>query len=318
MTILKLLSFRCLQTGITRVGVMVDGVGVLDASRLDVMRRIAPLTSDAVMDMTRLIAHCDASSVSELRKVVEDRDFPAADLIPLSAVQILAPIPLPHRNVFCVGKNYLDHISEVQAALAGVVGSWSTTAASLIPKHAYFFTKAPQCVIAHLDHVESHAKITQALDYEAELAVIIGRGGRNISREDAFSHVFGYTIANDITARDLQRRHNQWFKGKTLDTFCPLGPVIVPASQLDPSGLDIKLWVNGELRQDSNTRNMIFDIPDIIHQLSSGFTLHPGDIILTGTPDGVGFAMSPPQFLKQGDVVDIEIEHIGRLSNAVL
>jgi 2-keto-4-pentenoate hydratase/2-oxohepta-3-ene-1,7-dioic acid hydratase in catechol pathway len=156
------------------------------------------------------------------------------------------------------------------------------------------------------------------LDYEVELAVIIGKTGRDISKENALAHVFGYTVANDITARDVQKKHNQWFKGKSLDSTCPLGPCIVPASQIDASDLPIKMWINGEKRQDSRTSNMIFNVATIIEQLSAGFTLYPGDIILTGTPQGVGFAMQPPQVLKPGDLMEAEIEGIGRLVNRVI
>ena len=186
-----------------------------------------------------------------------------------------------------------------------------------IPKYPVFFTKAPQCIIGPDEKVESHSNLTKWLDYEVELAVIIGKKGRDIPLENWKEHVFGYTIANDITARDLQKSHSQWFKGKTLDSTCPMGPYVVPSSDLDPSSLDLQTWVNGELRQNSNTSKMIFDIPTIMHHLSKGFTLLPGDVILTGTPDGVGFAMNPPQVLRSGDKMHLEISGIGSLINTV-
>ncbi|HYF08230.1 MAG TPA: fumarylacetoacetate hydrolase family protein, partial [Acetobacteraceae bacterium] len=165
--------------------------------------------------------------------------------------------------------------------------------------------------------IPDHAGTTQWLDYEVELAVVIGREGRDIPAERALDHVFGWTIANDVTGRDLQRRYGQWFKGKSLDRSCPLGPCIVPAADLDASDLAISLTINGEGRQSSRTSKMIFDVKEIIHQLSAGFTLKPGDVILTGTPEGVGYAMQPPQTLKPGDVMALTIEGIGTLTNAI-
>lgn len=239
---------------------------------------------------------------------------------PTNEIKLLAPIPVPRRNVICVGKNYKDHIAEVaKADKTHGIGTTSSPSAEL-PKYPQFFTKAPNAVIAPNEGIESHSNLTQWLDYEAELAVVIGKKGRDIPRDQVDKHIFGYTIANDVSARDIQRHHNQWFKGKTLDTTCPLGPSILyhDRNQFNPQNLSIKLWLNGEKRQDSNTNNMIFDIHEIIHQLSKGFTLYPGDVILTGTPDGVGYAMKPPSCLKKGDKVKIEIEHVGVLENFVI
>ena len=188
---------------------------------------------------------------------------------------------------------------------------------SELPKYPQFFTKAPDCVIAPEDWIPAHAGATQWLDYEVELAAVIGTEGRDIPKERALEHVFGWTIGNDVTGRDLQRRYGQWFKGKSLDRSCPLGPWIVPAEELDALNTGIRLWVNGEKRQESHTSKMIFDVKEIIHQLSLGFTLKPGDVITTGTPEGVGYAMQPPQTLKPGDVVECEIDGIGRLKNVV-
>lgn len=261
-----------------------------------------------VTDMQGIIAS-GAPALATIRAALA-HPAPAA-LLPIEQVTLMAPIPRPHRNLFCVGRNYMDHVAEGDRT-RGITESE-------LPKFPQFFTKAPDTVIAPGAAIPDHTAtgVTKWLDYEAELTLIIGKPGANISKEDALSHVFGWTIGNDVTGRDLQRRHGQWFKGKSLDRSCPLGPWIVPADELDASDLAIQLWVNGEQRQSSRTSKMIFDVKEIIHQLSMGFTLLPGDVILTGTPEGVGYAMQPPQVLKDGDVVDIEIEGIGRLSNPV-
>ncbi|NCY24298.1 MAG: FAA hydrolase family protein [Alphaproteobacteria bacterium] len=261
-----------------------------------------------VNDMQGIIAS-GAPALAAIRAALA-HPAPAA-LLPIEQVTLMAPIPRPHRNLFCVGRNYMDHVAEGDRT-RGITESE-------LPKFPQFFTKAPDTVIAPGAAIPDHTAtgVTKWLDYEAELTLIIGKPGANISKEDALSHVFGWTIGNDVTGRDLQRRHGQWFKGKSLDRSCPLGPWIVPADELDAADLAIQLWVNGEQRQSSRTSKMIFDVKEIIHQLSLGFTLLPGDVILTGTPEGVGYAMQPPQVLKDGDVVDIEIEGIGRLSNPV-
>ncbi|MBY0335901.1 MAG: fumarylacetoacetate hydrolase family protein [Acetobacteraceae bacterium] len=229
----------------------------------------------------------------------------------VSGATLLAPIPRPARNVFCVGRNYMDHVAEGDRT-RGIQNSE-------LPKFPQFFTKAPECVIGPDATIPDHTatEVTKWLDYEAELTLVIGTAGVNIAKDKALDHVFGWTIGNDVTGRDLQRRFGQWFKGKSLDRSCPMGPWIVPADELDASDLAIRLWVNGEQRQSSRTSKMIFDVKEIISQLSIGFTLVPGDVILTGTPEGVGYAMQPPQVLKTGDVVEIEIEGIGRLRNPV-
>lgn len=230
--------------------------------------------------------------------------------IETAGLSLLAPIPRPRRNVFCVGRNYREHIIE------GNVARGIDTAE--MPKFIQLFTKAPTAVIGPGASIPLHAGLTRLLDYEAELAIVIGRGGSDISEADAMDAVFGYTIVNDVTARDLQRRHDQWFKGKSLDGSCPMGPWVVHKSALaDPHALPIRLWVNGELRQNSNTAQMIFKVPNIIADLSAGLTLEAGDVIATGTPSGVGYAMKPPRALQDGDVVVIEIEGIGRLENVV-
>ncbi len=227
----------------------------------------------------------------------------------LSGVTLLAPIPRPRRNVFCVGRNYMDHVAEGDRT-RGITQSE-------VPKYPQFFTKAPDTVIASGEEIPNHLGVTEWLDYEVELVAVIGKEGTNIPKDRALDHVFGWTIGNDVTGRELQRRYGQWFKGKSLDRSCPLGPWIVPAEELDALATGIRCFVNGERRQDSHTTKMIFDVKEIIHQLSIGFTLKPGDVILTGTPEGVGYAMQPPRTLKPGDEVVCEVDGIGRLVNRV-
>jgi 2-keto-4-pentenoate hydratase/2-oxohepta-3-ene-1,7-dioic acid hydratase in catechol pathway len=186
-----------------------------------------------------------------------------------------------------------------------------------VPEDPIIFTKASNTIIGPGDVIPLHAGLTQQLDYEAELALVIGTRGTRIRRADAYRYVFGYTIANDVTARDLQLKHRQWFLGKSLDGSCPMGPYVVTADEVNAAALDIRCWVNGELRQNANTRDLIFDIPTLIETISAGFTFEPGDIISTGTPAGVGIGFKPPKFLKTGDVVKIEIEGIGTLTNTI-
>ncbi|HEY3730407.1 MAG TPA: fumarylacetoacetate hydrolase family protein [Steroidobacteraceae bacterium] len=235
---------------------------------------------------------------------------PGEALLPLAQVQKLAPIPVPIRNVFCVGRNYTDHVKEGAAAMRADVK---------LPVVPQFFTKGTLTVTGPGADVRLDRRITQKLDYEVELAVIIGRDGRDIAAADAFDHIFGYTIVNDVTARDLQRRHEQWFKGKSLDTLLPLGPWIVTADEIgDPKGLELSMSINGQERQRARVEQMIFDIPTIIASLSAGMTLLAGDIIATGTPSGVGFAMTPPQYLHDGDEMLASIDRIGELRNRVV
>jgi 2-keto-4-pentenoate hydratase/2-oxohepta-3-ene-1,7-dioic acid hydratase in catechol pathway len=232
---------------------------------------------------------------------------------PLEEVQLLAPIPRPRRNIFCVGWNYLEHFAEGQ----GMRGP--NDDAQQIPDYPALFSKQPNCVVGQGATVWHSAPISDQLDWEVELAVVIGAPGRDIPEERALDHVFGYTIGNDVSVRDVQRRHGgQWFKGKNFDTHCPLGPWIVTPDEIgEPQNLHLELRVNGVAKQDSNTRYMAFRIPRIIKEVSTGLRLEPGDIILTGTPSGVGFARQPPEFLKVGDVMEAEIEKIGVLRNQV-
>ncbi len=232
------------------------------------------------------------------------------DNVALSEVELLAPIPRPLKNIICLGLNYADHARESFAARGREV---------VLPEHPVVFTKSPTSVIGPYDDIRIDPSFSLQVDWEVELAFIIGRGGRNISVDAALQHVFGYTVINDVSARDVQNQHKQFFLGKSMDTSCPMGPWIVTADEIeDPQNLDLRTWVNGELKQDSNTREHIFDVARTISILSKGMTLEPGDVISTGTPAGVGFARTPPEFLQPGDVVECEVEGIGRLRNGVV
>ena len=230
----------------------------------------------------------------------------------LSEVEIIAPLPRPRRNIFCVGKNYFAHAKE----FAGSGFDSSAKSGGEIPADPIIFTKVPESVVGPGVAIEMPT-VSTAIDYEAELAVIIGRGGKGIAAKDAMAHVWGYTIVNDITARDWQSRHQQWHMGKSFDTFCPMGPWLVSADELDGTKTRVRCYVNGEERQNASTVDLIFDIPKLIETLSAGITLYPGDVIATGTPVGVGIGFKPPKYLQAGDVVRVEIDGIGSLENPV-
>jgi 2-keto-4-pentenoate hydratase/2-oxohepta-3-ene-1,7-dioic acid hydratase in catechol pathway len=250
----------------------------------------------AAKKAAKYVAKQDAEGLKRLSR--------AGALCRLSQVKLLAPIPWPRKNVILLGVNYKEHVEE---------GARARSIELKYPEAPVFFTKPATAVIGHMGNVVHH-QATEKLDYEIELAVVMGRKGRDIPKEKVYDYVFGYTICLDMTARDLQRKHGQWFKGKSLDTYCPLGPWIVHKSAIpDPQKLRLRCRVNGEVMQDDNTDNMIFDIATTIEALSSGMTLEPGEIISTGTPQGVGFARVPPFFLKPGDKVEGEIEGIGVL-----
>lgn len=227
----------------------------------------------------------------------------------LESVQLLAPIPLPIRNLFCVGWNYLRHFDEGRDARPDVE----------LPDRPTFFSKATTTVTGPQSPIPAHSDLTENLDWEAELAVIIGKEGRDISSSEALDYVFGYTIANDITARDIQRSHGgQWLKGKSLDSTCPMGPVIVSADEFNAKeNFTITCKINGEIVQAGQGEDLIFPIARLISELSRGMTLLPGDIILTGTPDGVGHHATPPRYLKPGDVIETSISGIGTMRNVV-
>jgi 2-keto-4-pentenoate hydratase/2-oxohepta-3-ene-1,7-dioic acid hydratase in catechol pathway len=228
----------------------------------------------------------------------------------LSDIQLAAPIPRPRKNIMCLGWNYAEHAKET-ALIRGQEAK--------APEYPVIFTKAPTTVNSPYGNIIIDPQVSEEIDWEVELAVIIGNGGKNISEEDALSHVFGYTVLNDVSARDLQSRHKQFFKGKSIDGYCPMGPWIVTADEIqDPQQLEVRLRVNGITKQEGNTSMMVFPIRTIIAILSQGMTLEPGDIIATGTPSGVGFARNPPEFLKAGDVMETEVEGIGILRNVVV
>ena len=233
----------------------------------------------------------------------------AGTAAPLASVELLAPIPRPRKNIMCLGWNYADHVQESAGARERQTS---------LPEHPIVFTKNVTSVTGPYSDIPAHTGVTEQLDWEVELGVVIGIGGRHIARERALRHVFGYTVVNDLSARDLQFRHKQYFLGKSLDGACPMGPIVVTADEIDdPQQLALQSRVNGVVKQSSNTRHMIFPVAEIIHVLSRGMTLEPGDIIATGTPSGVGFARTPPEFLKPGDVVECEIERIGVLRNRI-
>lgn len=228
--------------------------------------------------------------------------------------KLLAPIANPRRNIFCVGKNYFDHAEEFHSS-----GYDASAGKAAIPEVPIYFTKSFTTVTGPGEPVNASADKTGSVDYEVELAVIIGKGGQNISKRDAYSHVFGYAILNDVTSRDLQQKHKQWFLGKNFDGFAPMGPWLVTADEAgDIRKMQVQTWVNGELRQDALVKNLIFNVPTLINTLSAVMTLMPGDIIATGTPSGVGLGFKPPKFLKKGDVVTMEITGLGRLENPVV
>jgi 2-keto-4-pentenoate hydratase/2-oxohepta-3-ene-1,7-dioic acid hydratase in catechol pathway len=279
------------RDGAPRLGALENGT-VLDLHALD---RSLPA------DMLGFI-RAGASVLPAAREAVAAarRRLDADQAFPLSTVRLLAPIPRPAKNIFCLGRNYVAHARERGAEPPG---------------HPVFFTKPPTAVIGPEAEIVADG-LTRQLDFEVELAVVMGREGKNIRPEEVWGHIFGYTILVDVTARDLQKTHQQWFKGKSLDTFCPLGPAIVTAEAfLTPQAVDIRMRVNGEVRQASNTEKMIFDLPTIVSVLSLGMTLEPGDVIATGTPEGVGAADG--RFLKAGDLLEAEVEGIGVLRNRV-
>ncbi len=231
--------------------------------------------------------------------------------LPVGALTLLAPIPLPRRNIFCVGLNYLAHGKESAEAKGGTFTP---------PDRPLFFTKGTLAINHPNAPIEIDDAVSPQVDWEVELGVVLGKRGKNIKPGEAMDHIFGYTALNDVSARDVQMAHGgQFFKGKSLDGLCPMGPVIVTADEIpDPHALRVQTRVNGVTKQDSNTSDLIFNLPTLIDWLSRGMTLLPGDIIATGTPAGVGFARTPPEFLRPGDVVEVEVEHIGVLRNTVI
>ena len=289
-----------------RLVTFADGKG----QRLGVLEgeEIADVTA-AARDLPQAItAYCGNDRLEELRRALV-----RAPRLRLADVRLLAPIPRPAKNIFCVGKNYHEHAKEFHDS-----GFDASAGAAAIPDLPIIFTKAATTVIGPEAPIPGSSDPTQSVDYEGELTVVIGKGGRGIRKADAYAHVFGYTIINDVTARTLQHAHKQWFLGKNLDGFCPMGPCVVTADEVpDVGGLRLETRVNGEVRQSAAVSDLIFDIPTLIETISGVMTLEPGDLIATGTPVGVGIGFKPPKYLKSGDTVSITIEPIGTLTNPV-
>lgn len=256
--------------------------------------------------MNQFIDIADDNLIKEIKDVLVKENLEG---ISKEEVKLCAPIPYPRRNLICLGKNYIDHAKETSGLPGG---------SDEIPKYPIYFTKIANPAIGNHDIIKKHSDITKKIDYEVELAIIIGKDGKDIKKEEAEDYIFGYTIVNDVSARNIQRKHGQWFKGKSLETFCPMGPHIVHKSQIEfPVELDIQCKINGELRQNSNTKNFIFDIPYILSDLSKGMELKKGDVIITGTPAGVGLGFKPFKFLNPGDLIECYIEKIGTLINRI-
>ena len=288
----------------TRLGALVDGYAV----------DIARLGAAAGIDLPdNMLDFIDASPVAldRTRELVQryEGKWPLNVATPAANVRLLAPIPRPRKNIFGIGLNYVEHVAESARTL---------DTAKELPKQPVVFSKPPTTVIGNGDAIEHNAQVTQQMDWEVELAVVIGSTCRRTSKDEAMGKVFGYTVMNDVSARDC-RRAGQWIFSKGQDTYAPMGPCIVTADEVaDPHNLDLWLKVNGKIKQQSNTRHMLFKIPDLIADISSAITLEPGDIIATGTPAGVGAGMNPQEWLWPGDVVELGVETIGELRNPVV
>ena len=281
-------------SGPRRVGVLVDG-GVLD------------LTAAGLPDELVELIGGGGDAAATTRQAVG-----TADPIPLDGIRLLAPIPRPPKDVLCVGRNYREHASEFTRS------GFDASERSEIPQEPVIFTKAATSIVGPEDPILLENDPSHTTDYEGELAVVIGRGGRRIARSDAMAHVFGYTIVNDVTARELQQRHVQWYLGKSPDSFCPMGPAIVTADELPDIGASwLRTRVNGELRQEARIADLLFDVPTLIATISATTSLEPGDVIATGTPVGTGMGFDPPRFLTAGDRVEVAIDGIGTLGNPV-
>ena len=288
-----------------RLGV-VRGEQMIDVARAADRLGLGDLAG-AASGMLALIAGGD-EALQALATVAERA--PDDALLPLAAVELVAPIPRPRKNIFCVGRNYAEHAAESLRAIGQQVK---------LPEFPNIFTKAVTAITGPTSAIPFDASVSERIDWEVELAVIVGPGGRRITREEGMRHVWGYTILNDVSARDIQNRAGvQWFLGKSLDGSCPMGPWIVTADELaDPTNLRLRLLVNGVVKQDDTTARLLFDIPTLLAEISRGTTLEPGDILATGTPAGVGFARTPPEFLRPGDVMESIIEGIGTMRNRV-
>jgi len=298
---MRLVTYQLLDKPGFKTGIQINQYDVLDIAA-EAAARSSKLVVSTMLD---IISGGDATMA--LLKDIESA--PKTGPITLNKAVLKAPIPRPTKNVFCVGWNYLEHFEE---------GGKKLEDKRELPKHPVFFSKAPTAVNGPTDAIPFQSHASTQLDWEVELGVIIGQGGANIREEDAMRHIFGYTIINDVTWRDIQRRHGgQWMKGKSLDGTCPMGPCIVTADSLDHTNLDVECRVSGVVKQKSNTKHLYFKVPRLIAELSLGMTLEPGDIISTGTPEGVGFARNPPEWMHEGDLLETEIQGIGVLRNPI-
>ena len=266
-----------------------------------------PEWPDGINSMLQLIDSYE-QNLQTLREITQAAT--SEQWLSLSEVELLSPIPRPRQNIMCLGWNYIEHVEETTG---------NSLQAPKLPKYPIVFTKAASSINGPYSDIPVNTDVSNKMDWEVELGVIIGKGGKGISKNDALNHVFGYTIINDISARDFQKKHKQFFIGKSFTGACPMGPWIVTTDEIpNPQILNLKSRVNGEIKQDSNTKYQIFDIATVIENLSRGMALEPGDIIATGTPSGVGYVRNPPEYLMPGDVVECEIESIGKICNAII
>ena len=298
---MRLVTYQPLNTPLFKTGILISKDEVLD-----IVAEATARDSKLWVDTMLAIISGGETVMSLLREIER---APKTEPILLNKVLLKAPIPRTTKNVFCVGWNYLEHFEE---------GGKKLEDKRELPTWPVFFSKAPTAINGPYDAIPFDANVSTQLDWEVELGVIIGKAGKNISEADAMSHIFGYTVINDVTWRDIQRRHGgQWDKGKSLDGTCPMGPCIVTADAIDATNLNLECRVSGVVKQKSNTKHLYFKIPRLIHDLSLGQTLEPGDVISTGTPEGVGFARTPPEFMKEGDLLETEVEGIGVMRNAI-
>jgi len=298
---MRLVTYQLLNTSELKTGILISKDQVLDIVAETGARGSVPHVA-TMLDIIR----GGEPTMALLREIVA---APKTDPILLNKALLKAPIPRPNKNIFCVGWNYLDHFQE---------GGNMLKDDRELPQYPVFFSKTPTSVNGPYDVIPFDSTLSTQLDWEVELGVIIGTDGKNIAEANAMQHIFGYTIVNDVTWRDVQRRHGgQWMKGKSLDGTCPMGPCIVTVDEIDPTNLNIECSVSGVVKQQSNTRHLYFNIPRLIHDLSEGMTLEAGDIISTGTPEGVGFARTPPEWMKPGDLMETTIEGIGTMRNPI-
>ena len=281
-------------------------VGIIESN--DTLIDLSFYSPEIPNDLNQII---ESNSLEKIKNIKKNPK--AESIVNNKDVTLLAPIPVPRRDIICVGLNYHDHAKEFQSS-----GYDTNTSKKAAPDHPIIFTKATTSVIGPGESIPSKNDPTNSIDYEGELGLVIGKRSRNIKKADAYCIIFGYTIINDVTARDLQNLHKQWFLGKSPDGFCPMGPAIVTADEIpDATKLKLVTKVNGEVRQDAIVSDLIFDIPTLIETITSTMTLIPGDIIATGTPVGVGIGFNPPKFMKSGDKVSVAISGLGELNNNV-